>query len=164
MRRERGDVIERRRMKAHQRLVHHCLNLEIEGGDVWAEDAHRVWEIQHVLPEYAALHRPRIANQIEVCVGLPTVTPEALSALIGRNRWICAGVLIWKHRVAVLVHRHVRTARGRRGRGGTLRLLLLTGATAARSCEQRSEDEKRSHVEIAHIFDCRLTLYISKIG
>jgi hypothetical protein len=68
---------------------------------------HRAWIFVHCLPEHAALDCPRVSDEIEVGIRLPSFPREALSALFGGYGRIGARVGVREDRIGVLVERNV---------------------------------------------------------
>src|SRR5436190_19548186 len=100
MRRERWHKFKRSRMQPQERLVDQPINDVVVQDSVRlrAEYAERVWEIVKALPEHPAFYSLRVADKIVGGIGLPSVSTETPAALLSRNRRICAGVLVGKHR------------------------------------------------------------------
>ena len=131
MGRERGDVVERRRVKRQQRLVDQSPNQAVERRvRLGAEEAERPWEVEQVLAKRAPLDRPWIADEAVVRPRLPAVSGETAASLIGRDRRIRARVGVREDRVGILVDRDRTTDCNRRCGGNRLSGLRRRAAPA----------------------------------
>ena len=131
MRGEPGDVVECCRMQPEEGLVHHGVDHLVPRRDIRAVVAQRGGEVGHVAVfQLAPLDRSRVADEAEVGVRFPALALEALSALLGGNRRIGAGIRVREDRIRVLVGGNVagsgsggggcaRVAGRRRGRSST---------------------------------------------
>src|SRR5687767_9750248 len=78
------------------RAVQHCIRL-------WTVDSQGPRKAQLGLADEAALPRPRVANQLEVCARLPALASEPPAPSLCGNCGVGPCIGIRKHGIAILV-------------------------------------------------------------
>ena len=130
-----------RRMRDKQVFEHEIVDELAEYCRVRAVHTEGSREVGCVGGNAPTLDGPRVANEIEVGVGLPALSGEPGAAVLGRHIRIGASIRVREHRIGILVHRRirVRAASGDGCPAGGRRIGPAATASNGRGDEYRQE-------------------------